>query len=71
MERILQIKGTPHTPILIDYEFRKAKLLLKRKYQNGFKNLYIATSHINAKQELNDYHFLKGIIEEPTMDIFI
>ena len=58
-------------PILIDYEFGKAKPLLKRKHQKGFKNIYVATSHVNAKQELADYYFLNGIIEEPTMNIFI
>ncbi len=57
-------------PILVDYEFGKAKLLIKRKYQKGFKNLYVATSHFNAKQESSGYHFLKGIVEESTMDIF-
>ena len=60
-----------NTPILIDYEFGKVKPLLKRKHQKGFKNLYIATSHVNAEKELSDYYFLNGIIEEPTMNVFI
>lgn len=59
-----------NTPILVDYEFGKSKSLLKRKHQEGFKKLYVATSHLNAKQELIDYPFLKGIIDEPTMNIF-
>ena len=36
---------------------RKAKSLLKRKYQKRFKNFYVATSHFNAKQELSDYYY--------------
>ena len=48
----------------------RAKALLKSKHQKGFKNLYVATSYVNAKKELSDYFFLKGIIEEPTMNIF-
>ena len=60
-----------NTSILVDYEFVKASLLLKRKYQKGFKNLYVATSYVNAEKELSDYYFLNGIIEEPTINIFI